>query len=744
MCYLSEHTIKRTVLPITTLLFFITTYIGYAESQEDKIEFKTDPITRYIHITYPVPDDAPNEVVILCFWSNPGEKKWQPAKVIPYISETALRFITEDEWNEWIFNGKIKEYNANGLKRTLIFNPYPEVQKEGRVNINFRIQIQSNDGKVLSTQQTLIQVDNSDVVYLEDWSQVLQKECIVLDTSETGDRTWSYANNLDPTNVTYGNALIGKQWRKDLPLPQLTYSLNLTGKYAIFVCTPKNYSINLRLSGDERTELLWSPKPFQETLWRWTDLTRQHLIIKQPHYYTGYIEGKLDYIKLVPLPSELIEKLENRFDTPDKIIAGYFEPYSWAFFEDIQESVQHREPLIAYKEARISIVDTQVGRFGAKVVYESHLTDQLIYSTIGDPIAGVVPTTDNVGKMQQFTNTLKNELQFAKELGLTLHANFGATNCYPNSPLQSDFSKNHPDWMRGGVLRYEIPEVQNYILSLIKETLEIGAEGISIDFCRYPEGIDKPETCTQFLHQLKKLRQEFSLIHNKPIPLLIRFPAQGVRHWENFDYKTWIKEELVDYLCPSNIQGRHMHFDITPYVNTVKGTSCKLLPVIDGLSWGPELPGPFLWRVQQLYETGADGIYIYQADSRICLHNKPADRHCIRLITSSQAVNNWWKQYKEQNTQFSKRIYIQPSEDGDYEYHPWERCGIWIEGIEPHEVEIYLDDKLINRYSHPPYIVGGEDYQFDNLITKGEHTLHIRAKDNNQLLQQTFQIQGAT
>jgi len=742
MYYFSPNLTKKSILLITILLLLITTYTTYAQPQEGKIELKIDPITRYIHLTYPVPEDAPNEVMILCSWSPSGEEKWQSAKTTPYISETALRFISEDEWAEWTFHGKILERNAKGLKRTVIFNSYPEAQKEGKVDIDFRIQIQSIDGKILSTLQTPIQTDNSDVVYLEDWSQVLQKEQVVLDSSETSDRKWLFRNDLDTNTTTYKNALFGKIWHKDLPLPQLTYPLNLTGKYAIFVCSPKNYSVNLRLSGDERTDLLWSTKPFQETLWRWTDLTRQHLIIKQPHYYTGYVEGGLDYIKLVPLPNELVEKLESQYDTPDKIIAGYFEPYSWAFFEDIQETLQHREPISAYKEARVNIVDIQVGRFGMKVVYESRLTDQLLYNTIGDPIGGVVPNTNNVGKMQQMTNTLQTELQYAHELGLMAHANFGATNCYPGTPLQSDFSKQHPDWMQGGLLRYDIPEVRQYILSLLRETLEIGADGISIDFCRYPGGIDKPETCNQFLRELKTLREEFAQKRNKSVPLLIRFPAKGVSHWEQFDFKTWISNELVDYLCPSNIQGRHMHFEIAPYIEAVRGSKCKLLPVIDGLSWGPEVPALFLWRVYQLYQAGTDGIYVYQADARVCTHNRPEDRRCMRLISSSEAVRKWWQHYDEQNTQFSKRIYLQPSEDGDFEYHPWERCRIWIEGMKPNEVEIYLDNKLINQYQQPPYIVGGEDYQFDNLITQGEHTLLIRAKEGSLYLEQTFQIKG--
>lgn len=724
------------------LILLLFRVLNAEENNFTNLSSFVNPLTRYIHITYSVPSDAPDEVFVHCSWSPPGKDEWRTAKVMPFISETALHFVRDEEWREWIYKGRIRELCAKGLNRTIIFNPYPEAQFDGKVNVYFRIQIQSPNGKILSVQQGQIQIDNSEIIYLEDWMQVFQKDSIISGKIAEDERKWSFRTDLEPDSATLGNVLVGAKWRDDLPLPQLSYPLNLHGWYAIYICTPANSAIRLRLSGDERTDVLFSSKPFQEILWKWCRMDHQHLVLKQHHSYQGYSESKLDYIKFVPLTDEQVQTLESQFDTPDKIIAGYFEPYSWAFFEDLQESLQHREPILAYKEARISIVDIQVGRFGMKAVYESRITDQLLYNTIGDPIGGVVPHTSNVGKMQQFTNTLQTVLKYANELGLTVHANFGATNCYPGTPLQSDFSKQHPEWMAGGVFRYEVSEVQEYILSLLRETLEIGAEGLSIDFCRYPNGLDKLETCNEFLRRVKSLRDEFTQKRGKPVPLLLRFPAQGVSFGEKFDYITWIHEGLVDYLCPSDIQGRYMHFDITPYITAVQGSKCKLLPVIDGLSWGPDMPGPFLWRVQQLYDAGTDGVYIYQADSRICINNRPEDRRCMRLISSSQSVRNWWQRFKEENELYSRRIWLQPSEDGNLEYYPWERCRIWIEGITPQQVQVYLDDKLINTYTQPPYIVGGENYTYDELITPGQHTLTVHAKTPNTTLTQTFIIFG--
>ena len=114
--------------------------------------------------------------------------------------------------------------------------------------------------------------------------------------------------------------------------------------------------------------------------------------------------------------------------------------------------------------------------------------------------------------------------------------------------------------------------------------------GVFYRLRRYPEGIDSAETCTVFLRELRALTGEFAAQRKEAVPILVRFPAHGVRLSQHFDYRTWSTEGLVDYLCPSNIQGRHMHFDVKPYVDAARGSGSKVLPVVDGLSWGLPFP----------------------------------------------------------------------------------------------------------------------------------------------------------
>jgi len=208
-----------------------------------------------------------------------------------------------------------------------------------------------------------------------------------------------------------------------------------------------------------------------------------HYLLKKYEYEDEY-RAHLDSVRMVPLTSNLVDQLNNEWKASGekRIVAGYNEPYSWAFYENIQSTLQHWEPLLAFAEANVDIVDIQMGRGGCRMVNETRIGSQLIADTIGDPVRGKVPYTNNVGRMQQYTNMLATQLDYSKKLGMKPHANLGATNCYVSTPLESDFSKQHPEWRTGSQLRYDIPEVRQFVLALFEEALQIGAEGLSIDW----------------------------------------------------------------------------------------------------------------------------------------------------------------------------------------------------------------------------------------------------------------------
>jgi len=664
-----------------------------------------------------------------------GNNEWAPASVWAYGSDTAIELAQPEDWDAGIRQGRLVERGAAALRRTLVWNP----AKLGaqKLPVEFDITV-STQGRTLTQAQLLIEIDNRDVVFLNDWSKVVQQSAVG-ENPAPGAAVWWLRRTADRTTLEV------KQ--KGVELPQLTYPLNLRGAHALFVSTPaKLGAIELRLTGDDRPEMFSIRQSAREVLWRWTDMTRQHLVIRQPYStvyeYEDNYRAHLDTVRLVPLTAAQVAALDAAW-APGKdrrLLIGYYEPYSWAFYQKIESSLQHWEPLRAFKDARLDYLDVQIGRGGSRMVFEGRVGSQLLTNTYGDPVRGQIPRTSNVGRLQQYTNTLSAELAYAKMLGLKLRANIGATNCYPGTPLESEFSRAHPQWRKGNHLRYEVPEVRAYVLSMFEEALEIGAESLSLDWCRYPNAVTGKETVTSFFRELRALADRYGAKRGKRVDILTRFPARGVIGWEHMDYATWAREGLVDYLAPSNIQGRHLNFDIREYIEGVKGTRVKLLPCVDALTWGLSRPGMFLNRVLAAYESGVPGVYVYQSDGPVL--EGPEGRRYVSLAASADGLRRWSARERVEQTRYSKDIFLnRPAHEP--EFHSWERLRIWVEGFKPAKLEMWLDGKLMNTYESGPYVLTSEDRAADKLIAPGTHVLKVRALDGKAWVEREFKFDYA-
>ena len=502
----------------------------------------------------------------------------------------------------------------------------------------------------------------------------------------------------------------------------------------------------MRLTGDERAQLFESSGPDKELFWKWADLTRQHLVIRQP-YRTVFLHeddylARLSSVRLVSLSAAQAAALDAQWamEGSKRPVAGYYEPYSWAFYEKIESPLQHWEPMLAFAEARVDMPDIQIGRGGSRFSSETRVGSQLLFDTFGDPVRQRGARTSNVGRLQQYTNTLSTTLRYARMLGMAPRANIGATNCYPGTPLEAAFSQQHPEWRRGSHLRYDVPEVRRYVLTLYEEALETGAEALSLDWCRYPNSLTSTATVTEFFRELRALADRWSAKRGKHVTILTRFPARGVPGSEYMDYAAWAREGLVDYIAPSNIQGRHMQFDIREYTAAVKGSQTTLLGEVDGLDWGLPLPGMMFERVIGLYEQGAGGVYVYQCDAPVL--GSPQTRRHISLLGYPNALLRWQRQERAEQKHYSKGIYITPPHEMG-KYKSWGRLRVWVEGFEAGELEMLVDGHRVNHYSAPPYTLGSEDRAADERIAPGIHRLRTRARDGGAWLERDFRVEFA-
>ena len=264
----------------------------------------------------------------------------------------------------------------------------------------------------------------------------------------------------------------------------------------------------------------------------------------------------------------------------------------------------------------------------------------------------------------------------------------------------------------------------------------MGARHITVDWCRYPHALKNNETVTVFLRQLRALTARFSSAEEGQVVLLVRFPARGAPMNECMDYQTWIAEELADYLVPSQIFNCPLCFDIAAYLEAARGTKTTILPNVE-----PCVPLPGLWfqRLLNCYEAGAKGTFIYQCDAPV---SRSHTRRYISLAGSFEALKRWRDREAEEQSRYSKGIYLSAAHSKET-YQPFERLRVWVEGVDGDTVEIWVDDRQINSYDKPPYILGSEAPEDAHLIPAGEHSLMVRAQDGDGWLEQEFSIKMA-
>lgn len=139
------------------------------------LTFKIDPITRYVYISYPISDHSPKIATIRNEVSFDNRSQWFPASVWKYMSDTAKNLVSQEEWEKGMLEGIITENCSQGLTRTLVWNPFTTFSKDTK--FIFRVTI-FNEDDIIQQDQINIELDNSDVIFLDDWSKVIQSHFV--------------------------------------------------------------------------------------------------------------------------------------------------------------------------------------------------------------------------------------------------------------------------------------------------------------------------------------------------------------------------------------------------------------------------------------------------------------------------------------------------------------------------------------------------------------------------------------
>ncbi|MBU3157188.1 hypothetical protein [Clostridium estertheticum] len=360
-------------------------------------------------------------------------------------------------------------------------------------------------------------------------------------------------------------------------------------------------------------------------------------------------KARIAYIKLIGLTDDQVELYQKQNDNKKSVIYdndGYSDFFS-GYYPDV-ESLQR------------NAVDKLAGKNVGELNWCLGTTGVLNYNSkyAGNAFDGMgefdseLRNGDRLAKSQilNILSTGKSPLEIVTNRGLykgikvnaslRMDAFYNPTiGGYLNGAIYEKYKQYSQTGGRS--LSYFYPEVREYIKNILLEAASYNnVAGITLDFCRYPVvfGRETPTDQKIFIMNefIRTLRNE--LPKNKTIT--VRVP------WDNplqygFDLNTWIKEGLIDTLVPSSI-GNEQFFNVKPYVAMVKDTSVKLYIGISGDVSGHDLTKKeeelikrglyihtnvsldiqqYLLRAYDIYEAGADGIFLFNSSSKIYMNS---------------------------------------------------------------------------------------------------------------------------
>ncbi len=271
-------------------------------------------------------------------------------------------------------------------------------------------------------------------------------------------------------------------------------------------------------------------------------------------------------------------------------------------------------------------------------------------------------------------NPLDLAIQACRERGIPIVASYrmNSEDWYHHSFRLCEQGRAHPEYRLGnsGALDPVVPEVFRQRLKIFREVAEDhDIDGIEFDFRRWYRMVSNPAknhvVLTRMVRQTRQMLDEVARKKGRPRMLLgVRvgpsldseptpYVLPGVEYASNpqnssckklgLDVKTWIEEELVDYVCPAVFMGNLPGMPLTrEFAELAKGTKVGIYPFLCpkaawmhatlGMERPVNLKGDDRAMAQykydlcttalKMYEDGADGIstfnwYSHLRDARV-------------------------------------------------------------------------------------------------------------------------------
>ncbi|MEE2885155.1 MAG: family 10 glycosylhydrolase [Chloroflexota bacterium] len=278
----------------------------------------------------------------------------------------------------------------------------------------------------------------------------------------------------------------------------------------------------------------------------------------------------------------------------------------------------------------------------------------------------------------EWIDPLEVAVDYAHDCGMEIYVSMrmvGSGYPFKLSPIQQnqyyydnrEYTLKDEAGRKSSVLSVAYPNIREHWVALLREAVEYGADGVHLCFNRSapfvlyeepvrdtfieiygedPVDLDYEDErwlrhrsgfVTEFLRDIRKMLDQQSADLGKRLGLAVTFYHKPYPLYNAMDLKTWIDENLVDYLIPHWV---HIAQDdgaeiVSQFTKLTEDTNVKLLPDI----YPRTPPGEkYAEAAKLMYDAGADGFAFWSAEMRT---TRASEWAVVRRLGHKEELNRY-------------------------------------------------------------------------------------------------------
>ena len=211
--------------------------------------------------------------------------------------------------------------------------------------------------------------------------------------------------------------------------------------------------------------------------------------------------------------------------------------------------------------------------------------------------------------------------------GMEFIAKFRMNDRHGNGDQGARFILDNPAWQLEefpGGQDFSFAAVRDYVFSVADEIVErFDVDGLLFNYIRhghcFPTDVarDRQPVMTGFLQRIREMLDRRGVEQRKTLTLGVMVPQRlDECHNLGFDIPTWIREGVIDYICPCDFGFPDFNAPYEEFSQLTRESDCMLYPTLSPMLCREDdktmlTPESYRALAQNFYGAGADGVSVF-------------------------------------------------------------------------------------------------------------------------------------